>query len=150
MFKWKVVANLTSSLGYDASCLGNHEFDDGVSDLEAFSNAIEDSYPLLACNIDVTREPGLNGKIKPYIIKTVGTKKIAILGYVTPDTKDLSNTGKVVIKDEITSLRKVVKQIRQEGVKIVIAVGHSGYKKDLEVAKKVRYLFNLNDPGRPG
>ena len=47
MFKWRVVANLTSSLGYDASCLGNHEFDDGVADLEAFSNAIEDSYPLL-------------------------------------------------------------------------------------------------------
>ena len=68
----------------------------------------------------------------------MGTKKIAILGYVTPDTKDLSNTGKVVIKDEITSLRKVVKKIRHEGVKIVIAVGHSGYKKDLEVAKKVR------------
>jgi 2',3'-cyclic-nucleotide 2'-phosphodiesterase (5'-nucleotidase family) len=47
MFKWRVVANLTSSLGYDASCLGNHEFDDGCADLEAFSNAIEDSYPLL-------------------------------------------------------------------------------------------------------
>ena len=47
MFKWKVVANLTSSLGYDASCLGNHEFDDGVTDLEAFSSAIQDSYPLL-------------------------------------------------------------------------------------------------------
>jgi len=140
MFKWRVVANLTSSLGYDASCLGNHEFDDGVADLEAFSNAIEDSYPLLACNIDVTQEPGLKGKIKPYIIKTVGRQKIAIIGYVTPDTKDLSNTGNVVLKDEILSIRKVVKEVRQKGVNIIIALGHSGYDKDLEIAKRVEGL----------
>ena len=39
MFKWSIVANLTSSLGYTASSLGNHEFDDGVSDLEDFTHA---------------------------------------------------------------------------------------------------------------
>ena len=72
MFKWRVVANLTSSLGYTASSLGNHEFDDGVLDLEAFTNAIENSYPLLACNIDVSRVPKLKGLIKPYILHTVG------------------------------------------------------------------------------
>ena len=91
----------------------------------------------LACNIDVTQEPGLKGKIKPYIIKTVGRQKVAIIGYVTPDTKDLSNTGNVVLKDEILSIRKVVKEVRQKGVNIIIALGHSGYDKDLEIAKRV-------------
>ena len=36
----------------------------------------------LACNIDVTQEPGLKGKIKPYIIKTIGHKKVAVIGKV--------------------------------------------------------------------
>ena len=82
LFKWRVVANLTSSLGYDASSLGNHEFDDGVSDLEAFSHATKDSYPLLACNLDISQVPSLNGTILPYVIKEVGDhrRKVAIIG----------------------------------------------------------------------
>ena len=62
------------------------------------------------------------------------------IGYVTPDTKELSNTGNVVLKDEILSLKKFVKEVRQKGVNIIIALGHSGYEKDLEVAKRVSNL----------
>ena len=36
----------------------------------------------IACNIDVSKEPGLEGKIKPYIIKTIDRRKIAIIGKV--------------------------------------------------------------------
>lgn len=137
MFKWKVVANMTSSLGYTASSLGNHEFDDGVTDLEAFTDAIEDSYPLLACNIDSSRVPALNGKIKPYILHPVGQKRIAIVGYVTPETKELSDTGSVIFQDEITSLRETVADIKRKNIDIIIALGHSGYQKDLEIAEQV-------------
>ncbi len=137
MFKWKVVANLTSSLGYTASSLGNHEFDDGVHDLEAFSSAIEDSYPLLACNIDTSGVPGLNGKIKPYSMHTIGQKNIAIIGYVTPETKELSDTGAVTFLDEVASIQKTVGQVKALGADIIIGVGHSGYEKDLEIARQV-------------
>jgi len=36
---------------YDASSLGNHEFDDGVSDLAKFATEVKPVYPLLACNL---------------------------------------------------------------------------------------------------
>ena len=141
LFKWRVVANLTSSLGYDASCLGNHEFDDGVSDLEAFSHSIKDSYPLLACNLDISRVPSLNGKILPYIIKEVGEhrRKVAIIGYVTPETKEISDSGDVVFVDEVISLRKAVKEVQAKGANIIIGLGHSGYQRDLEIADQVRH-----------
>ena len=96
------MANLTSSLGYDASSLGNHEFDDGVDDIEAFSDAIKGSYPMLACNLDMSRVPELQKIIKPYILKEFRGETIAIVGYVTPDTKELSDTGNVEFIDEMT------------------------------------------------
>ena len=138
MFKWKVVANLTSSLGYTASCLGNHEFDDGVADLEAYSHAIKDSYPLLACNLDLASVQNLNGTIKPYIIQEIGDVKIAIIGDVTPATKEISDSGSVVFIDEVVSLRKAVKEVQDKGANIIIALGHSGYERDLEIAEQVR------------
>ena len=138
MFKWKVVANLTLSLGYDASCLGNHEFDDGVADLEAYSHAITDSYPLLACNLDISAVQNLNGTIQPYILRDIGNRRVAIIGYVTPETKDISDSGKVVFIDEVVSLRKAVKEVQDKGANIIIALGHSGYERDLEIAEQVR------------
>ena len=140
MFKWSVVANLTSSLGYDASSLGNHEFDDGVNDIEAFSDAIKDSYPMLACNLDMSRVPELQKIIKPYILKEIHGETIAIVGYVTPDTKELSDTGNVEFIDEVTSLRQTVKELKNQNIKIIVALGHSGYTKDLEIAEKVSLI----------
>ena len=142
MFKWSIVANLTSSLGYTASSLGNHEFDDGVSDLEDFTNAIKDSYPMLACNLDLSQVPRLEPLIKPYILKKISGQTIAIVGYVTPETKELADSGKVKFIDEITSLKQTVTKLKNEhGIKIIIAVGHSGYTKDLEIAQEVCVMY---------
>ena len=60
--------------------LGNHEFDDGVGNLSAFTNAITDNYPMLACNINVSRVPELKNLIKPYILKTFNGETVAIVG----------------------------------------------------------------------
>ena len=146
MFKWTVVANLTKALGYTASSLGNHEFDDGDLDLEQFTKSVP--YPMLACNLDLSRQPALKPLIKSSITKTVvykGQKHIVgIIGYVTPDTKELSNAGKnVFFLDEIPALQAEVLKLKRRGINIIIALGHSGYKKDLEIAKNVRKCLVL-------
>ena len=143
MFKWKVVANLTKDLGYTASSLGNHEFDDGDLDLERFTQLVP--YPMLACNLDLSQQPTLKDLIKPSITKEIiyngKTRVVGIIGYVTPDTKDLSNAGKnVVFLNEIQPLQAEVQKMKNKGVDIIIALGHSGYKQDLDIAKKVRKL----------
>ena len=58
LFKWPIVANLTSPLGYTASSLGNHELDDGVEDLVAYLRDTRDAYPTLSCNLELEDEPG--------------------------------------------------------------------------------------------
>ena len=144
MFKWKVVANLTKDLGYTASSLGNHEFDDGDLDLERFTQLVP--YPMLACNLDLSQQPTLKDLIKPSITREIiyngKTRVVGIIGYVTPDTKDLSNAGKnVVFLNEIQPLQAEVQKMKNKGVDIIIALGHSGYKQDLDIAKKVRKLL---------
>ena len=147
MFKWRVVANLTKDLGYTASSLGNHEFDDGDLDLERFTQLVP--YPMLACNLDLSQQPILRDLIKPSITHEIsynGIKHVVgIIGYVTPDTKDLSNAGKnVVFLDEIPALQAEVQKMKSQGINIIIALGHSGYKQDLDIAKKVRLFQNIS------
>eukprot|EP00095_Tigriopus_kingsejongensis_P006521 maker-scaffold172_size289735-snap-gene-1.31 protein:Tk06521 transcript:maker-scaffold172_size289735-snap-gene-1.31-mRNA-1 annotation:"hypothetical protein DAPPUDRAFT_42388" len=163
MFKWRIVANLTADLGYTASSLGNHEFDDGVPDLINFAAIISPHYPLLACNLDLTREPLLNGKIKGSIVVVVDNRKIGIVGYVTPDTKDLASVGKVVFLDEIESIRKEMDSMKSThpDLNIFIGLGHSGYKMDQKIAQEVEgldvvvgghtntFLWTMNATGHP-
>jgi len=123
--------------------LGNHEFDDGVDGLVPFIRNMTD-LPILSCNIDVSNEPKLKNLIKPSIIKEFEGRKIAIIGYTTPDTKFLSKPGETVIfNDEIDSIRNEIKNLQIEhgnSLNIFIAVGHSGIEKDKEIAAKIEDL----------
>jgi 5'-nucleotidase len=128
---------------HDAMALGNHEFDDGVDGLEPFIRNMTD-LSILSCNIDVSNEPKLKDLIKPSIIREFEGKKIAIIGYTTPDTIWLSRPGKtVVFNDEIVSIRNEIKNLRTEhgnSLNIFIAVGHSGIEKDKEIASEIEDL----------
>jgi 5'-nucleotidase len=123
--------------------LGNHEFDDGVDGLEPFIRNMTD-LPILGCNIDVSNEPKLKDLIKPSIIREFEGRKIAIIGYILPETVWLSKPGPTVIfNDEIDSIRNEIKNLQTEyenSLNIFIAVGHSGIQKDIEIAKKIEEL----------
>jgi 5'-nucleotidase len=141
--KWKVVAKFVKLMRHDAMALGNHEFDDGVDGLVPFIRNKTD-LPILACNIDVSNEPKLKNLIKPSIIKKFEGRKVAIIGYILPDTRWLSRPGKtVVFNDEIVSIRNEIENLRTEhanSLNIFIAVGHSGIEKDKEIAAKIEDL----------
>jgi 5'-nucleotidase len=66
--------------------LGNHEFDDGVEDVESFIQNI--TIPVVVSNLDLTNEPSLASQ--PNLMKskvlTVNGRKIGIIGYLTPET----------------------------------------------------------------
>jgi 2',3'-cyclic-nucleotide 2'-phosphodiesterase (5'-nucleotidase family) len=89
-------------------------------------------------------EPGLVPYIQPSIVKQVGSKKIGIIGYLTPETADLAQTGSVRFLDEVEAIQKQVNLLKSQGVDILIAVGHSGYDIDQQIAEKVRKLTGTN------
>ena len=49
----------------------------------------------------------------------------------------LSSPGKIQILDEVESVAKEALSLKRQGVDILIAVGHAGYQKDMEIASKV-------------
>ncbi|XP_077260302.1 protein 5NUC isoform X2 [Temnothorax americanus] len=123
-------------LAPDAISLGNHEFDDGVEGLIPFiQNA---SYPILTTNLDLSEQPDLAAtNLKNSTILEVSGKKIGVIGYLTPETKILSTTEKVIFKDEVESIREEVKKLKEKGVDILIALGHSGFEVDKKIAREV-------------
>ncbi|XP_026756321.2 uncharacterized protein LOC113516144 [Galleria mellonella] len=123
--------------GDGLSSLGNHEFDNGVSGLTPFIENL--TSPVLAANLILTKVPELANEtnLKKSIILDVFGQKIGIVGYLTPDTKILAVKNDVEYIDEVVALKVEVANLQKQGIKIIIGLGHSGFAKDLEIAKEV-------------
>ncbi|XP_075980816.1 trifunctional nucleotide phosphoesterase protein YfkN-like [Anticarsia gemmatalis] len=119
------------------SSLGNHEFDNGVSGLTPFIENL--TCPVLTANLVLTKVPELakETNLKKSIVLEVAGHKIGIVGYLTPDTKVLAVPNDVEYSDEIEAIKKEVKKLQEDGISIIIGLGHSGFLKDLEIAKEV-------------
>lgn len=136
-FKWRAVERMIRTLGIDVMSLGNHEFDDGVRDVELFLRNI--TIPVVASNLDLTDEPVLASE--PNLMKskvlTVNGRRIGIIGYLTPETELIAQTGNVKILPEIPSVAAEARRLKNDGVDILIALGHSGFDMDKQIARDV-------------
>ncbi|MGV3010801.1 bifunctional 2',3'-cyclic-nucleotide 2'-phosphodiesterase/3'-nucleotidase [Streptococcus thoraltensis] len=126
------------ALGFDASTLGNHEFNYG---LDYLKNVISTAgLPVVNANvIDATSNQPL---FKQYEIITKSFKdadgkqvnlKIGITGIVPPQILnwDKANLeGKVTVRDSVKALEELVPKIRQAGADIVLVLSHSGIGDD--------------------
>lgn len=137
-FKWRVVARFNNLLDFDAMTLGNHEFDDGVGGLVPFLR--NQTAPCVVSNIDTSATPEMEGLCQPSVVISVGSRRIGIVGYLTQETLEVSNPGKLVISDELEAVTKEAERLHNNGVKIILGLGHSGYDKDLEIAEKVPHI----------
>lgn len=117
--------------------LGNHEFDNGISGLTPFIRNL--TCPVLAANLLLTKEPDLQSEhnLMNSVIFNINGVKVGIIGYLTPDTKILAVKNNVDYIEEVIAVKKEVEKLKNEGIKIFIALGHSGFVKDLEIAKNV-------------
>ncbi|HEX6043565.1 MAG TPA: metallophosphatase [Pyrinomonadaceae bacterium] len=126
-YRGEVEYKAMSAIGYDVGTLGNHEFDNGVEALAAalkFAN-----FDLVSANYDV-KGTVLEGRIKPYVVKTVGGLKVGLFGLgispvalITP-----ANFKGVTYNDPVVSAREVVKTLREkERCSLVVCMSHLGY-----------------------
>lgn len=132
----KASGKMMNQIGFLGMAVGNHEFDDGPKVLGEFASTI--NFPLLSANIDASKDPNLNGKIKPYIIKNINGIRVGLVGYTTEDTAYLSSPGALVkFLPIVPALKHAVAEIKKAGVDVIIALSHSGLARDMEVAKQV-------------
>ena len=133
------VITAMNTLGFDASTLGNHEFNYGISFL--MKSVAGAAFPVVSAN--VVKEMGASPTadttlVPPYaiidreIVDGDGTAhpiKIGLIGFVPPqimnwDRKHLE--GNVQARDIIESARAYVPQMKEEGADIIVALAHSG------------------------
>lgn len=64
--------------------IGNHEFDNGPEGLAPYLKSLK--APVVAANMDTSKEPSLAGTYKPSIVVERHGRKIGIIGLITVDT----------------------------------------------------------------
>ncbi|MDE3246381.1 MAG: metallophosphatase [Acidobacteriota bacterium] len=127
-YKGKLDYELMSKVGYDASTLGNHDFDNGVDMLlEAMEFA---KFPFLNCNFDCQGAPALARRLTPWMVKEYPGFKVGLTG-VGVEFKGLvsaeNHKGVQWIAPE-EALKPVIRHLREvEKVDFVVLISHLGY-----------------------
>ena len=144
LFKGAAEIELYNAMGYDAVCLGNHEFDNGQKQLA--DRLKKANYPTICANYDFSGTP-LRKIVKPYVIINKKGLKIGIIG-VLIDLKGYvsENTRKnLVYQNPIGVVNNLAKMLREKKeCDVVIVLSHLGYDggtierpSDIELAKNI-------------
>ncbi|KAK5903061.1 hypothetical protein CgunFtcFv8_006873 [Champsocephalus gunnari] len=139
-YKGAEAAYFMNKLKYDAMAFGNHEFDNGLEGLKKpFMEQI--LCPIVSANLktDPSIAATFGKSYLPYKILTVAGEQVGIVGYVSQETSALSKPGPLLLFEaEIPALQLQVDKLRTLGVNKIIALGHSGFTVDQDIARKVR------------
>lgn len=133
------VITAMNAVGFDASTLGNHEFNYGLDFLLKSLNGAD--FPIVSANVvkeagsDPTKDTTL---IKPYVIVDrevtdgaggVHTIRVGLIGFVPPQIMNWDRRhleGNVTARDILETARAYVPEMREAGADIIIALSHSG------------------------
>ncbi|GFN36771.1 5'-nucleotidase C-terminal domain-containing protein [Tepidimicrobium xylanilyticum] len=142
------IIKLMNQMGYDAMVPGNHDFNYGYDRLIELNRMAD--FPILAAN--VIREDGTRD-LEEYTIIEIDGIKVGIFGLTTQETKFKSNpknTEGININDPVAVAEEMVKKLKEEDVKLVIALAHIGMDeesnpKTTDIAKKVQGIDIIID-----
>ncbi|MDD3273110.1 MAG: metallophosphoesterase [Bacteroidales bacterium] len=127
LFGGEVEIELMNAMGYDAVCLGNHEFDNGV---EHLANRLKKAkYPTVCANYDF-KGTALERVIKPYVIIKKGGKKIGIIGVMLDLKGYVAEKSREGIKynNPIPVVNELADMLRnKKGCDLIIVLSHLGY-----------------------
>ncbi|AWM33264.1 bifunctional metallophosphatase/5'-nucleotidase [Hymenobacter nivis] len=123
---------LMTRMGYDASTLGNHDFDNGLDGLgRQLPNA---GFPFLIANYDFVQTP-LAGKFQDYKVFVKQGVRVGVfgLGIELAGLVGDKNFGQTRYLDPVAKAKEMVAQLRgPEKCDMVICLSHLGYKYDNE------------------
>ena len=124
---------LMNAAGYDAMCLGNHEFDFGQEVL--LTNAEAAEFPMLSANV-VRKDSGdalLSGVGAcgdgATAVLECGGRHIGVFGITTASTSHSTSPANVEglqFEDEVEAARRCIADLAAQGVDAIVALCHLG------------------------
>jgi len=120
-----------NEMGYDATAIGNHEFDWGQDVLVDRVGQAE--FPFLSANIvynELGPAPGDRPDwATPYTIKVINDVTVGIIGVTTPDTPSVTNpvnVANLAFTDPADAVTDLVDDVEAEGATVIIVLAHMG------------------------
>lgn len=124
-FEGESMAEVMNKMNYTAAAIGNHEFDFKIEGLKKRMEL--SSFPFLSANIR-EKSSGQNPDfITQYIVKEVNGIKVGIIGLTSTDTPLTTFPDNVKDYNFISyaqALEEIVPFVKNEGVEIIIVLGH--------------------------
>ena len=134
--------DILNALDFDAVCLGNHEFDNGLDELACRLRNLD--VPVVCANYDFSRTP-LADLVKPYTILHKAQKKIGVIGLLTDLTTVVNQeiAAKLQYRHPAQTASEYARKLRDEhGCDMIICLTHLGYEgecfTDQELASQSR------------
>jgi len=127
---------LTNAIGMDVAVVGNHEFGYGP---EVFRQRVAESrYPWLGTNILET-DGRIFGQLVPVLTRKVGDITVGFFGVLTSETSHMSLAGDTVkFAPVLETARAAVKQLRDGGADLVVAMTHLSLSEDRDLVREVK------------
>lgn len=129
-YRGELEIKLMSEMGYDASAIGNHDFDAGVSGLA--KQLPHATFPFLCANYDFT-DTAMAGKSLPYKIFRKGKVKIGVfgLGVELEGLVPAEWFGKTKYSDPVAVANRIAKKLKHDfSCNLVICLSHLGFRYD--------------------
>jgi 5'-nucleotidase / UDP-sugar diphosphatase len=140
-FEGESTVDVMNAMEYDASAIGNHEFDFQVDGLEERIEQAE--FPYLSANIREKAGGTIPDFATPYIIKDIDGIMVGIIGLTTTSTPWTTFPTHVLDYDFIeysTALEEIVPQVKQDGAELLFVVAHLCQSEMVDLAST---LINL-------
>ncbi|XP_023313034.1 apyrase-like [Anoplophora glabripennis] len=140
--KWNVTQEFLNKLPFDATVLGNHEFDDNIEGLNSFMKTLKS--PIVVSNMNDSLEPTIQGLYNKSTVIERGGKKIGIIGVIISSVDQIAATGNLNFYLESPSVNAEAERlVKEEGVFTNIVVSHAGYDVDQKIAANASEKISL-------
>jgi 5'-nucleotidase len=117
-------------IGFDASAIGNQEFDYGPDVLAEFLVGFSRQIPFLSANLDVSGESALSalqaqGRIARSAVLVRQGRSVGLVGVTTPRVSFIASPRDVVVDPSVApAVQQEIDSLREQGVNIIILLSH--------------------------
>jgi len=131
-------------IGYDASALGNHEFDFGPDVLADFIEGFSHPPLFVSANLDFSREPRLQALVDDGIIVASTVimergERVGLVGATTPALPFISSPRDVEVDpDVVGTVQAEVDRLEARGINKIVMISHlQSIQEDLALAPEL-------------
>ena len=134
VFKGEQMIAALNATGLDVATLGNHEFDFGAEIL--LKRMAEAKWQWVVANAMDRRTGKPVGGAEPYIVRTFGSLRVAILGLCSTEGFVGDRLPEIQISDPLGAAARYLPMIRRERVDAIVALTHLTFEQDRALADR--------------